>query len=611
MQSSQSVGAASSGQQAQPRSGPEGHAGMRPMPPPPPPPVEPDNRSSDDESNASDEQEWSKWPESRADDQAQWRQNALAKRAELRKSAARCETSLKTELDSQVSSDAGKLLHGSEGCNDSLVAASAANETPDPPKPSGMIYAFVVQIERENETVTLSNEHRSKEISQESNTIFSPRLSSADQAGERYDRTLNELRPTMSESLNAITERFLNIDVLDKKQDLSRFMAYLLDTIELLSGRVAFLEAKEDHHDPHATSEIQAPRLTGSQEEILVGKVLHKIHCGKLSHAHDDSYYEDKPTFKDRQSKNEAKLTGEKFVHNLDDYLDLHPNICFLVVNEHVCTNYFHPFGGPPGGMDHRQKPGSSIEKLRIIAPLLQRALLQVAEYHPVPSGIFGGDMDFLRTHGMFAPYPFLFHHHKKLVQLSLDEKYTGALRPLLEFLDSNYGKDYEEANSLFEKGFTTAHHLSKLFKPSQMVVGRQESGILEAHVLSWCHARVRDTIALSGWSWLYDGNELRRSPWAQTIEGVPDERMRIADLKVHPVDFARTEDIRHLETRGGKFWSMRDQTYICYTGWDKARQYHYVRAALIPLPFNTLNLNQVSKYIAGWREIHGRCVNI
>lgn len=400
----------------------------------------------------------------------------------------------------------------------------------------------------------------------------------------------------MSESLNAITERFLDIDVLDKKQDLSRFMAYLLDTIELLSGRVAFLEAKEDHDDSEATSEIQAPRSPGGQADAFVGKVLHRVLCGRLSHAHDNSYFEDKPTYKDRQSKNEAKLTGEKFVHNIDDYLDLHPNICFLIINEHVCTNYFVNFGAPADDVDHRNKSGLSTEKLRIVAPLLQRALLQVAEYYPLPPGAS------LRSQGMDAPYPFLFHHHKKLVQLSLDETYKGALMPLLEFLDINYGKEYEEAHALFEKGLVTAHHLSKLFRPNRMVVGRQESGILEAHVLVWCQTSVRDTVGLGGWSWVYDGNELKRSPWLQKLDGVPDEQMLIADLKIHPVDFARTQDINYLEKRGRRFWSMRDQTYICYTGWDKSRQYHYVRAAPIPLEFPDLKLYHVSECSAGRR---------
>lgn len=447
-----------------------------------------------------------------------------------------------------------------------------------------------------------------------------------DQAGHQQDRALDELQPTMSESLNAITEKFLKIDVLDGKQDVSQFIAYLLDTVELLTRRVAFLQMppKGVDQSKDSTSENQPPPSSGSHANIFVCKVLHRVVCDKYEHSHNGMYFEDTPTYNNQHSKELVKLTGNKVIYNLDTYLGLHPNICLLVINEHYCTSMARTMG-------HRQTQEQSTESLRIVAPLLQKALLEVAEYHPGPfdhgadrlkaqrmaaeyhQGPFGHGADRRQSQGMFAPYPFLFHHRKKLVQLALDETYRGVLSPLLEFLAINYSKEYEEAHALFAEGIVTGHHLSKLFKPNQMVISRQKSSILEAYVLYACSVPEKGKVALTGWSWVYDGNELSRQRWNQDIHVLPDERMRIEDVRVHPADFARAEDIANLEERGRKFWSMRDQAYICYTGWDKARQYQYVSGPppFISFPFECLKLERGSDYITGWGKIHGRCCNL
>ena len=387
----------------------------------------------------------------------------------------------------------------------------------------------------------------------------------------------------MSESLHAITEKYLNIDVLEGKQDVSRFIAYLLDTIELLTRRLAFSEANEVTHSasPSAgpSGESQTPQSSDSHSAVFIGKVLHQILCDKRSHQHDQSYYEDKPIYRDRNSEGETKLMGEKIVHSLDDYVDLHPNICFLVMKEHVCTSYATKNEDKPGGESRRQISRTSSERLRIVAPLLGKALLEVAEYLPSP---VGDTMEYLQKEGMLAPYPFLFHHHRKLVQLSLENTYKSVLEPLLGFLDTNYSEEYEEATSLFERGLVKACHMTKLFRPNQLVIGRDKSDVLEAHVLNLClyQGRSKESTVLTGWSWSYDGNELKRQPWAKQIDGVPDDEMQITDLKLYPADYSPAEDIKSLEERGKRFWSMRDQAYICYTGWDKDRQYHYVRTA-------------------------------
>lgn len=584
------------GQQKQPEPSTQGHVGVSPLPQAVLTRDEMGKyfdrvrQSSDDKSNMSDDGGRSWYPDIKANEQAKWRRMALAKRADPGVTTAGNSSSLKGAIEFQLDGNAAKAIDRLDKCRESFLAASATSENSKSTQPSG---TSRVSIARNNETGALANQKYQKEVSQgpgkvenistaqEAFPVHSERLSSGskplleDQTESRRDRASQELQPTMSESLNAIAEKFLGIDVLDQRQDLSRYIAYLLDAIDMLGARINFLEAKDTDSRNRSTRELQALRSPESQANIFISKVLHRVRCSNRSHHHNLAYYEDKPPYRDRHTAGEGKLMGDKIVHSLDKYFGPQSNVSFLVVHEHYCTSYLHSDDRTLDDIRIRNL-GPSKENLRIVAPLLQKALLQVAEYPPIQRGM---NLSSLRDEGMGAPYPFLFHHHKRLVELARDETYEGVLTPLLEFLAENYRKEYDEANSLFEQGFVTGHHLTKLFKPNQMVLSRRESNVLEAHILYENGTPIKGKIHLVGWSWVYDGNELKRHPWSQDIDGMLDERTRIADLKVYPADFARAEDIKYLEKRGREFWNMRDQTYICYTGWDKDRLYHYVCA--------------------------------
>lgn len=613
MRPSQNVGDGSQGQQKQPRPSEQEHIGGPRVVQSVPARDEPGNQAhvtnsldqsppisdASDESDMSDDQQWSWFPDIKANDQAKWRRRALAKRANVGGTTPGNTPSSNENVHFKLNGNASKAIDGIDECRESLVAGSAADETRNSYSTQGSGTSFV-SVNRNNQTGALANKNYEKEVLQGPGIVYSPRnladYTSAplevstvrserpspgskpfleNQGGSQRDRALQELQPTLSESLNAITEKFLHIDVLDQRQDLSRFMAYLLDAIDMLGARINFLEAKENTDSrSNSPSGVKAPRSPERHTNIFVGKVLHRVNCSNRNHHHPVAYYEDKPTYRDRHSGGEGKLMGDKIVHSLDDYLGLQSKVSFLVVHDHSCTDYFQTDDRTLDD-NHRRNLGPSKENLRIVAPLLQEALLKVAEYNPMQ----GAPLSFLRDQGMGAPYPFLFHHHKRLVELAREEMYEGVLSPLLDFLDTSYKKEYEEADSLFEGGDLTSRHLTKLFKPNQMVISRNESNVLQAYILHSCVALHRGKVLFHGWSLVYDGNSLKRLPWVQEIDGLLDERIRIADFKVHPAEFARPEDIEYLEKRGRRFWNMRNQTYICYTGWDKARSYHYVCA--------------------------------
>lgn len=561
---------------------------------------------ADDGSDHSGRQQRSRWPENQTNEIAQRRRRAMERRATTQRMAARNLPASDSEFDAQFRGNTSGVIHTPRGCNGVFSGAPAANEESHSPQLPAVGSASIEKtlIDAENCPLlkeqdqtgqsTLSGPGDKVQIISAATTDALPvcfddlnrgvKSFSVDQAHHQHNRSPEVLPPNMSESLNAITERFLNIDVLDERQDLSRFIGYLLDTVELLTSRIAFLEAKDANFRlERSVSDSQSFAWPGGHANVFVAKVIHRVLCRNRSHQHDCVYYEDKPTYGNRQSGGGGKLMGNSMIHSLDSHLAKYSNLSFIIVKDHVCTTFVQQQAH--ADEQNRQRAlAPSRERLQIVAPLLQEALLQVAEYDPIQRG---GNIDSLKDEGMDAPYPFLFHHHKKLVELAQHETYEGVLSPLLEFLATNYGKEYDEATSLFNEGVVTGHHLTKLFKPNQMVISRQESNALRAYILYRCHSPARRKVLLEGWSWKSDGNQLNRHSWSREINGVLDERMRISDLGVHPAEFARAEDVTILEKRGRQFWNMRDQAYICYTGWDKARKYHYVRATphCHPLP--------------------------
>lgn len=105
--------------------------------------LEKSRQISDDESDMSDDGGWSWYPDIKANDQAQWRRMALAKRASLGGTAAGSSAILKGNIDSQLYGNSNKAIDEFDKCRESLVAASAANEILHSTQVSGTISVSV------------------------------------------------------------------------------------------------------------------------------------------------------------------------------------------------------------------------------------------------------------------------------------------------------------------------------------------------------------------------------------------------------------------------------------------------------------------------------------
>lgn len=375
---------------------------------------------------------------------------------------------------------------------------------------------------------------------------------------------------TIAETLHMVADKFLHLDVLDQKDDARQFIGYLLDTIDMLQAMAQYNQATDDEDSSGSSSDTEddekpvAPR----------GQTLHRVYCYNQDHEHDSLLFEDDPVYKGKN----RMLTGQVSVPSLSFFLGRYPDICFIVTKEYNCGGTPPPRAQLALRPDIRDRTSERLERIQVVSPKLQKALLNVAEYHPFPGGRY---VTTPTPDQMDAPYHFLFHHRHKLEETSREGNYEDVLKPLLEWLEKNYEKEYDEAERLFADGFVTARHMSKLFKPNQMVVHRGDSDHVAAYVLSENVINRKEKLYFNGWSWEYDGHRLKRQPWKESTRMFSEEKYRISDLTIHPIDYATQKDKAALERIGRKYWAIREQTYTCYTGWTVNQEHHYVSSSL------------------------------
>ncbi|KAI0484853.1 hypothetical protein GGR56DRAFT_662775 [Xylariaceae sp. FL0804] len=393
-------------------------------------------------------------------------------------------------------------------------------------------------------------------------TPIAPRSERSSSPPEKTAKPQTESTGNLAESLGVLAETQLNIDILDESQDVSQFVSYLLDTINVLEAQTRFFQARDDdsesESDPEETS--STPR----------GQVLHRIYCTNPMHDHNRDVYEDEPVFRKSSFELESGLKGKTRIGNVDSYLSRRSEICFVVFKEHNCERDRDLVASYPPQRRGGRLSSEREERILIVSPLLVKAFTQIAQYpvYPPDQGEASREMD--------APYTFLFHHRKELDTLAKNPMYEDVLKPLLHFLETNYGKEYEEADQLFLKGRVTDFHITKLYKPYEMVISRLDPDSLEAAVLK-SHPTIKGgKISFSGWGWQYNGADLHRKMWFAQIDRLAEE-MNISDMSIHPAEYSRKEYVQQLESRGEKFWSMKDKSYQCYTGWDKSHDHHYV----------------------------------
>ncbi|KAJ5587678.1 ATPase AAA-type core [Penicillium hispanicum] len=144
----------------------------------------------------------------------------------------------------------------------------------------------------------------------------------------------------------------------------------------------------------------------------------------------------------------------------------------------------------------------------------------------------------------------------------SLDQQSRDLVISLIEFMETIFGQEYDEADALFSKGLVTRSHVPKLFTAQDLLV-TTEQGQLCAYTLD---SFPGDSLKLFCWAWGFDGQFWRHRIVLSVESPDTEDPIDITDLPVYPLKYATTDVQELLQSRGRQFWSLRNGGYVSYT---------------------------------------------
>jgi hypothetical protein len=184
-------------------------------------------------------------------------------------------------------------------------------------------------------------------------------------------------------------------------------------------------------------------------------------------------------------------------------------------------------------------------------------------------------------------PYRFVYHHRSQLLAYAKTCKPSigSQISALLAYVEATCGHRYKQADDLFHQGKTTRPSLEFLFLPGDLLISSTQGSACSAYTLYSWSPLTATGIALDCWGWTFDGLQFRRKHIILTVGGLQrpvHDVVQIHQLPVYPIKYAPQELCNHLKSRGQKFWNLRFQHYVSYSGWDVMKDENHVRYSLI-----------------------------
>jgi hypothetical protein len=164
------------------------------------------------------------------------------------------------------------------------------------------------------------------------------------------------------------------------------------------------------------------------------------------------------------------------------------------------------------------------------------------------------------------APYVHLYHTREAMGRVHhviLDSSGSRHIAALLEYLESSFGGEYDEANDLFKRGVVNLKHLPKLFRTSHVIV-RLEDGQPRGYLTTDCQPS-DDGVEIQCSTWAFDGafkkvKEQLHVQWPDDMDEMP-----ITNLNVYPLQYDTSGLREKLLARGASYWSCRKRRFISY----------------------------------------------
>ena len=317
---------------------------------------------------------------------------------------------------------------------------------------------------------------------------------------------------------------------------------------------------------------------------------------GAHVHHGPDAFFLDVPKLFAGDSKADS-LRGKEQISNIQEYLEDHTDISFVVFKQYSCDAYcemmrydFEQLTMPrlnpvvisqlklyffvlkEGG----EKADPDSEFVKIVSNDLSRVILDLLPLDHIrldldPSSFSSGrPIDLDSSAHLKAPYTHFYHLQNQMAGLvaasntnlsSIDREHLSLF---FDYVRNICGDDWMTADTLFQEGMVNRAHFHKLFAPGDVLVTGSDTQ-LRAYHLQDCVDSNQSHLQLNCTSWTFDEvfkkkNIIRAITWPSR-----DDLIEITALDIFPLRYDKSGLKEKLRKRGQQFWACRKRAFVGY----------------------------------------------
>ena len=274
-------------------------------------------------------------------------------------------------------------------------------------------------------------------------------------------------------------------------------------------------------------------------------------------------------------------------------YFQRHKEIAFVVYKTYSAL----PVSGPRAQAILEEEvlppPRPEYESLRLISDDMVEAFDNLSRKQTDFKQKFP---DFDPEAEILAPYLFWYYYRSSCSQTlqELSPPHLDLMKLLAQWIDTQYGQTYIDADARLSQGFTNRRLMTYLVRPGDVLISRGRHGHKLAYMAtSWAAddnaGRSTDEERGKGWSAaIMNSLKSAKDPWVWKVQcwsygfdGTfykkasqldiklriedPDGEVDMKDLNILPLRFASEELKRELTKRGEIFWSCRRKRFVSY----------------------------------------------
>jgi hypothetical protein len=351
-----------------------------------------------------------------------------------------------------------------------------------------------------------------------------------------------------------------------------------------------------NHFTAHVKSEV---KYAEAQTTPAVYCIVCEIKCSApqpYSH-HRALLFEDVPFLRARSQTSAPHLEGTRPIQSLGKYVH-ERGVGFMVMRTYFCSaeNLTMPVVSveipPPESWTRESeyvrrvplKPPEVrypetfvdakvrqdiVERIHVISEPLITKIQKIAKYNP---GSLIGEIDGQPSGPLELHFPYIFAFHHQLKLRENPEEESDDLKPLLlDFLKYSelcQGDKYRRAAERFLVGKASRELQDFLFETNEPVVYK-EKDVISAYMIRKIDFEDWGEIHLDCWSWSSNGTQLKRKKKAIAMRWPKEDEFSIDSMEVYPLKFASQKTQNSLLQQGKKYWNLRYQHKVAYSGWD------------------------------------------